>query len=150
MRKILFDTSVLLPALIKSHLHHQAAAPWLDSVENKKIRPYLSTHCLAELFSNLTRYPHTPPIGSSTVHKIITDWILKHFAPIEFQMDDYLQAIKRAGVRDLRGAIIYDSLHIQAAVKNKIKEIITFNRKDFERLAAPNEFRIINPLNESP
>jgi predicted nucleic acid-binding protein len=34
------------------------------------------------------------------------------------------------------GGVVYDALHLQAAEKAGAKTLVTFNRRDFDRLAA--------------
>lgn len=59
-------------------------------------------------------------------------------------------ALNRVAERGLRGGIVYDSLHLQAALKKKVDLLVTLNVKDFERLIEPGEIEIVNPLSVKP
>lgn len=67
--KVLFDTSVLVAALIVSHPKHSVCFPRLKAAESKQIKGVLSTHSLAETYSVMTRLPiqpHIPPSPKSS------------------------------------------------------------------------------------
>ena len=49
--KILFDTSVLVAALINSHPRHESAIHWLQQVKLGEIEMVIATHTLAELYA---------------------------------------------------------------------------------------------------
>jgi predicted nucleic acid-binding protein len=58
--KVLFDTSVLIAALVVSHPQHAACFPRLKAAQSKQIQGFISTHTLAEAYSVLTRLPFSP------------------------------------------------------------------------------------------
>jgi predicted nucleic acid-binding protein len=47
--KVLFDTSVLVAALIDSHSNHTRAFPWLLKVKRGEIEGYIGTHTLSSI-----------------------------------------------------------------------------------------------------
>lgn len=53
--RLLFDTSMLIAALLKPHEGHGLAHPWLDQVLAGADVGVISAHSLAELYSTLTR-----------------------------------------------------------------------------------------------
>lgn len=55
--KVLFDTSVLVAALIVDHPKHSESLPWLLRIKAEEIQGFISTHSLAELYAVLTRLP---------------------------------------------------------------------------------------------
>lgn len=61
--KVLFDTSVLVAAMLAEHPRHPESLPWLQRVQVKEIAGFVSTHTLAELYAVLTRLPRTPRIN---------------------------------------------------------------------------------------
>lgn len=61
--KILFDTSMLVAAMVESHPHHTLAFPWLQRVKQRLDEGVVAAHTLAELYAVLTRLP---------VHPIVT------------------------------------------------------------------------------
>jgi len=53
MKSYLFDTSVIIAASFSNHPHYERAYHWIEKAQNKKIQAFVSSHCLAELYSNL-------------------------------------------------------------------------------------------------
>lgn len=150
MKKVLLDTSVITASIFEEHEHFYHAFPWIEAVKTKKIEGYVSTHTLAEIYSNSTSLPYQSVVIPSIARQIIEEEILPSFRPIALSRGDYLKAIKRVADLSFRGGIVCDSLHIQAALKKKLGCLVTFNAKHFNRLVKPNELRIINPADESP
>ncbi len=150
MKKVLFDTSVLVAGLTRDHVHFKETLPWLEAVSNQKLSAWISTHCLAEVFNSLTRMPHEPAVNALFAKQVIQGWILKYCRSVALSQSDYLKMMERLAFFSLRGPIIYDALHLQAALKEKVSAIVTLNEKDFARLIKPGEIKIINPLNTSP
>ena len=60
MKKILFDTSTLVAALVESHPKQTLALPWLQRVKNGFDNGVVSGHSLAELYNILTIFPAKP------------------------------------------------------------------------------------------
>jgi predicted nucleic acid-binding protein len=58
--KILFDTSVLVAALVESHPVHINAVAALRRVQNAQDMGWIAMHSIAELYSVLTRLPIQP------------------------------------------------------------------------------------------
>ena len=81
---------------------------------------------------------------------MIDEWISSVFNVIEFKLSDYQKAIERVSRRSLRGGIIYDSLHVQAALKRKVNALVTLNSKHFDQLVKEGELQIFNPLADKP
>ncbi len=48
--KILFDTSVLVAALVQKHPKHERALPWLSKAIRNEFEFIVSSHTLAELY----------------------------------------------------------------------------------------------------
>lgn len=56
--KILFDTSVLVAAIVEPHPQHAPAFRWLKRVRAKEFDMLIAGHTLAELYAVLTTYPY--------------------------------------------------------------------------------------------
>ena len=150
MKKYLFDTSVIVAGTLESHPHLVPARRWLGAATGKKIEAFVSVHSLAELYSNLS-VPHQDSISSPKIaREMIDEWISSVFNVIEFKLSDYQKAIERVSRRSLRGGIIYDSLHVQAALKRKVNALVTLNSKHFDQLVKEGELQIFNPLADKP
>lgn len=150
MKKVLIDTSVVFASLKENHIHFEETLVWAQAVYNKKIKGYLSTHALAEIYNHLSRISLQEGISSNQCYQMMVRQVIPHFNLIELSTTDYLLALERMALKSLRGAMVYDALHIQAAIKKKLDGIVTINDKDFERLVDKNELQVINPLYQKP
>jgi len=145
--KVLIDTSILFPALDKDHSIYKEALALIKSLEENHSIVVLNTHLVAELFNSLSRQPRLP-IPVSKV-KDILHRLSERYERVDLNMDDYLAAVDRCAQLGLRGAVIYDALHFQAAIKAEVDVIYTGNLRDFNRLITDEiTFKVENPLPE--
>ena len=63
--KALFDTSVLVAAIVDGHPKHEKALPWLSKAKAQEIEFIVSSHTLAELYAVLSALPVKPRISPS-------------------------------------------------------------------------------------
>lgn len=150
MKKILFDTSALLAGTLENHIHFKGGVQWIDAVREKRIRGYVSTHSVAEFFRHLSSWHFEPHISPLLALNLVEKSLMTTFDTIDLTRRDYLLAIKRVTERSLRGAIIYDSLHVQSALKMKINGLVTLNTKDFIRLVGTDELTVIDIASQKP
>lgn len=143
--KYLFDTSVLVPALIKSLPAHQTAISWLEKVHQKNIEGVISSHTLAELYCNLSRFPITPKISPTAAKEMIEDGILPYFELIALTSDEYLSVINHLVIEQIIGAATYDALHVYAGIKANVDYFLSFNARDFRRVYPSVANKIIVP-----
>jgi predicted nucleic acid-binding protein len=131
--KILFDTNILVSAMIESHPHHSISLPWIQQVRNQSILGYISTHSIAELYAVLTRLPLPQPLNPQQIHDAIVN-NLKTFHPVNLDNADYLEILKNVAQLNITGGGIYDAIIAQAALKADVDNLITLNPKHFTRL----------------
>ena len=131
--KVLFDTNMLVAAMIEAHSHYGISFPWVQKVRNGEISGYVSTHFLAELYSVLTRLPLPKPLSAEQAYHGITN-NLKEFNTINLDRNDYLKVLEHISQLHITGGGIYDALIAQAALKAKVDILLTFNPKHFTRL----------------
>ena len=55
--RVLFDTSIIIAALVVSHEQHTACVRWLNQAKTEQIQGIISTHSFAETYSVITRRP---------------------------------------------------------------------------------------------
>lgn len=131
--KSYFDTSVLFPALTTAHPKHEVCRDLFQKAIGEGQIVTLSMHVYAELFANLTRFP----LGERISPKIAVQTILelgKVVKTVDLMQKDYESALQRCADRDLISGIIYDALHLQAAIQAKADVLYTANLRDFNRL----------------
>ena len=133
MVKVLFDTSVLVAALIVNHPQHPICFPHLKAAESKQVQGFISTHTLAETYSVITRLPVKPRIAPAQAQSLITD-ISQYLNIVPLISDDYLAAIVQMATLNLPGGGIFDALIAQAALKADVDTLLTLNPNHFTRL----------------
>lgn len=133
MKRSYFDTSALLPALLTAHPHHKLGREMLSKARREGEIICLSMHVYAELYANITRFP----IGKKVSPLIAAEMIVKledFVRTIDLSRQDYKAALHRCAERQLISGIIYDALHLQAAIKAKVDVLYTTNLRDFQLL----------------
>lgn len=143
--KTLFDTSVLVAAIVEPHPMHNRALPWLQRAKTGELAFFVASHTLAELYAVLTTLPIKPMISPSTAWRLIHDNIEISAKIISLSPSDYQDIIKRVSEFGLSGGIIYDALIVKAAKKSKVECLLTFNINDFKRVWPDGESIITIP-----
>lgn len=143
--KVLFDSSVLVAGLLESHSAHDESLKYLQDAIEKKYEMILASHSLAETFSVLTSIPSVPKINASMAIKLLDENVTKHAKIISLTAKDYLAAMKNIASLGFSGGAIYDAIIYEAALKASVKQILTLNIRDFQRLNGENQIEIIKP-----
>lgn len=132
--KILFDTNVLVAAILETHSKYPTAIKWLSKAKKKEINGIISVHTIAELYCTLTKIPIYPKIPPTTVNKLIKNNVLSHFSIIEFTSEDYQTIINILSQENIQGGAVYDALIAHAALKAGADKLFTFNVRHFRRV----------------
>ncbi|HBC85693.1 MAG TPA: VapC toxin family PIN domain ribonuclease [Lentisphaeria bacterium] len=148
MKNYLFDTSVLVAAILEKHPNHEKAFRWLKTAAEGKIGFFVSSHTLAELFSVLTGMPSSPKISPSQA-KLLIEKNTQSARIIDLNEKDYRAVIGLLSDLNLSGGVIYDALAAYAARKAKADYILTFNENDFRRFELISDCpEIISPFHK--
>lgn len=131
--KVLFDTSVLLAALVEAHPLHERALPWLKRAKSAQIRLLVSAHTLAELYSNLTGRAR-PRLSAEDAWRLIRENVKTAAKIVPLSASDYAATLRRAADLGLTGGIVYDALIARAAEKAGAEKLVTFNADHFRRV----------------
>lgn len=95
----------------------------------------MSMHLYAELYSNLTRFPKVGKIPPLIAAKLIKSLRREELVSIvDLTVDDYELALDRCAEKGLVSGVIFDALHLQAAIKANVDCLYTNNLRDFEQL----------------
>ena len=143
--KVLFDTSVIIAALVESHPLHNRAFPWLKQAKEKKIEIIVACHTIAELYAVLSTLPTKPRISPLTARKLITENIEKISKIVSLTPEEYKTVIKQISELGLVGGITYDALIAKVAKKAKVDKLLTLNIEHFNRVWPDGQERIILP-----
>jgi predicted nucleic acid-binding protein len=143
--KILFDTSVIIAALIESHPMHARSFPWLKQAKEKKIELIVASHTLAELYAVLSTLPLKPRISSSVAWRLIKENIESISKIFSLTPAEYSSTIKSLSDMGLIGGTIYDALIAKVAQKAKVERLLTLNIDHFRRVWQDSENKIVAP-----
>jgi predicted nucleic acid-binding protein len=141
--KYLFDTSVLVAAMMSGHSSYNVCLPLLQRAQARQIVGFISTHTLAELYSVLTRIPQTK-ITPDLAQELIRD-NLQTFEFVSLGAEDYTAAIDLMVRNRIPGGGIFDALIAQAALKADVDVILTLNAKHFIRLGTAIAQKVQEP-----
>ena len=135
--KVLFDASVIVPALVDQLVRHTACFETFVSYTAGSNTGVCSTHCLAECYAVLTALPLQQRITPDEASKLIRESVVARMEIVSLNQAEYLEAIANVSVRGLSSGIIYDALHVAAAVKSSCSRIYTYNLEHFRLLCPP-------------
>lgn len=133
--KVLFDTSVIVAALLPKHPNHAPCFAQLQAAKRNHIQGCLSTHSLAEVYSVMTRMPSQPRISPQEAQNLL-ERCLQYLEAVSLATVDYQAAIAQMATLNLPGGGIFDVLIAQAALKVSADQLLTLNPSHFTRLDA--------------
>ena len=132
--KILFDTTVIIAALVETHPMHNRAFPWLKRVRANEFELTVAGHTLAESYAVLSTLPIKPRITPLVARKLISENIEPNGKIITLTAGEYKAVIKQISELGLAGGIIYDALIAKVAQKSKVEQLLTLNIEHFNRV----------------
>jgi len=142
--RLAFDTSVLVAALVESHPFHERALSWLEAVTEGRATGECSVHALAETWSVLTRLPIDPAIAPPLA-TVAIERLAGLLETVELSADTYWAAMRRCSEKGLRSGALFDALHLVCAEASKADAVVTFNPRDFAKLAVAGSPEIVVP-----
>jgi predicted nucleic acid-binding protein len=140
--KFFFDTSVLVAAILRQHMHHQPSLAVYLKAEKKT--SCCAAHTLAEVYSALTRMPGAQRMAGDQALFFI-DEIRRQLAIITLSEEDYATTIASAAAEGVTGGTIYDALLAQCALKADASTIYTWDVGHFRLLGAEVARRVRTP-----
>lgn len=132
--KILFDTSLIIAALVESHPMHVRAFPWLKKAKAKDFEIVVASHTIAETYAVLSTLPIKPRISPSVAWRLINENIVSISKIVSLTPAEYSFTIKQISELGLVGGITYDALIAKVAQKSKVKRMLTLNLEHFTRV----------------
>jgi predicted nucleic acid-binding protein len=143
--KTLFDTSILIAALVESHPMHEIAFPWLKQAKIKAFELVIASHTLVELYAVLSTLPIKPRISPAVAWRLIHENIEAVSKVISLTSSEYSAIIKRLSESGIIGGIVYDALIAKVAQKAGVKRLLTFNSNHYKRVWPAGENVIVTP-----
>lgn len=127
--RILFDSNVLISALIENHVNHRSSRQLLDRAIQLGLGPSISTHGLAETYAQLTSIPQLRVSPHVAVASMMRD--IERMSIVSLDPQDYKHCLAESRRLSISGGRIYDLLHVVAASKVNADFIATWNAKHF-------------------
>jgi len=143
--KILFDTSVLVAALVQPHPLHSRALSWLKKAKAEEFELIVSSHTIAELYAVLSTLPVSPRITPGLAWRLIHESVEPVASVRSLSSSDYFATIKRMSDLGISGGAVYDGLIVKTARKSEVDRVLTFNGNDFKRIWPEGGTRIAAP-----
>jgi predicted nucleic acid-binding protein len=143
--RVLFDTSVLVAALVEGHAAHSRAFPWLAGVKDGVHTGVVVSHTLAELYAVLTRLPMPRPVAPSSARALIERDVLRQFSVVSLSRQDYVSVLDHMAAAGIAGGAIYDALLLEGAKKTGADRVLTLNESHFKRVFPELADRIAAP-----
>lgn len=134
------DASVLVAALVQSEPHHRACTALLD-----KPGMCVYAHSLVETFNTLTGGRSGYRIPAGQVAELIEGSLLPYLEVISLSPKEIFAAVQEAQPRGVRGAAIFDYLHLASARKAKVRRLYTLDVSDFQSFHRPGDPAIVHP-----
>jgi predicted nucleic acid-binding protein len=137
-----FDTSVLVAAFWRAHVHHEASINRLAAAN--KERSACGLHTLAEVYATMSTLPVKPVIPSEQVLLFVEE-VQSKLTLISLDGNEYTETIRDAAEHGVVGGRIYDALLLRCAAKCGAESIYTLNLKHFRAIAGALVERIKTP-----
>ena len=131
--RTLFDTSVVVAALVDQLGTHEAAFREFRRYSRGENAGCCSTRALAETYATLTALPLQRRISPDEARRLIEDTVIGRLTVFSLDFADYRAVLRQVADRGLSSGAIYDALHIHCARRERVDRILTYNLADFER-----------------
>ena len=144
--KVLFDTSLLVAAMVEGHPAHDAALLWLQRAKAQTDTGLIAAHTLAELYAILTRLPVNPRISPALALQLIRSNVLVTCTVVALADADYVTVLDHLARLGIAGGAVYDALLLHTAWKAGVDQVVTLNAHDFRRVYPALADKIVAPL----
>jgi len=129
--RVFFDTSVLLPAFLEDHEHHDASLKAFLKADKRN--GCCAAHSLAELYATATRLPGKHRLSGEQALLFLEN-VIERLTPITLTADEYYRTVKFAAANGIVGGTTYDALLAQCAMKAGADVVYTWNARHFRQL----------------
>jgi predicted nucleic acid-binding protein len=140
--KCFFDTSVLVPAFVEEHVHHELSLAAFLRADKKT--GCCSAHSLLEFYAVITRLPGRDRISSDQVLLLVQN-IRERLTIISLSPEDYLTVLEKSAAARVFGGTVYDVLLAHCALKASAEILCTWNVKRFQQFGGEIAKRVQTP-----
>ncbi len=132
--KVLFDTSVLVAAMVSSHPAHRRSLLCLQQAIGNRFEIHVCAHTLAELYAVLTRLPLSPKISPALARRLIRKNVEDIAKIVRLDGAEYGSMLDEVSELGLIGGVVYDAIIAFSAKKAGVDYMLTLNEADFRRV----------------
>lgn len=125
--RTLFDTSVLVPALVDELPDHDAARQAMRHYTEGEHSGCCSTHTVAECYATITALSLRRRISPRQAHALIESTVVRRLSLVPLGPEDYRAVLGEIADRGLMSGAIYDALHAHCARKEGVDLLLTYN-----------------------
>jgi predicted nucleic acid-binding protein len=125
-----FDTSVLIPVVVKDLPHSRNSSVLFHSVARKNA--FCGAHTFAEVYGTITRLPSPYRVGPDHAALVLND-LSDRLNVVALNAEEYLAALQKLAGLGVTGGTVYDGLLAHCAVKAKADVIYTWNVRHFQQ-----------------
>lgn len=137
-----FDSSVLIATCQQANVHH---APSLNAfAASGEGNAACGVHSLAEVYSVLTGMSGAARVPPDLA-LLFLDQVRERCRLVALNAQQYAETIASAARNRCTGGAIYDALLLACARKSKADQILTWNLRDFQRIAPDLADRMRTP-----
>src|ERR1700726_5017875 len=137
------DSSILIAALIDAERHHAECGELLDHPGT-----HIYAHALSEVYSILTGGRLGFRVSAEIAAQLLEQSVLPNVEVITLSARELIAGLNEAPSRGVRGAAIYDYLHLVAARKAKARRIYTLNASNFHTFHRTGDPEVCLPFGQ--
>ncbi len=140
--KWFFDTSVLVPAFVEDHVHHERSLAAFLRADKKT--GCCSAHTLLEFYAVITRLPGRDRISGEQILLLVQN-IRERLTIISLSPEDYFAVLEKSAAARVFGGTVYDVLLAHCALKASAEILCTWNVKHFQQFGGEIAKRVQTP-----
>jgi predicted nucleic acid-binding protein len=133
--KVLLDSDVLVAALHRSHPAHSRAIPWLARTAAGETQAIVAAQSVAQVYRVLTTVSFGQRLAPSEASDVIERSVMPWCSVRTLNGRRQFACIRAASRRGVAGGAVYDALIAEVERAARVEAIITFNLRDFRRVA---------------
>jgi predicted nucleic acid-binding protein len=140
--KWFFDTSVLVPAFLGDHEHHERSLEAFLRADKK--HGGCAAHSLVEFYAVISRLPGRHRMSTDQIVLLIQT-IRDRLSIVSLTAEEYFAVIEESAAARVAGGGVYDAILVHCARKVSAETIYTWNVRHFQQFGAETAKRLQLP-----
>lgn len=147
---VAIDTSIIVAGLLSWHEHHRPAAAALGAALESAAPALVPIPALIEAWSVMTRLPAPYRVTHDVAGELLTLSLRDRCRLVGLREDETWRLVARLQHEGWTGKIAFDAHILACASAGGADALLTFNGRDFVRLAAGTSLAIVDPRKRHP